>query len=40
MIPMDEQPPQVHREYMRELARKGVKAEVSVVERLIEDSVR
>jgi hypothetical protein len=32
MIPMDEEPLEIHREYVRELAGKGIKAEVSVVE--------
>ena len=32
MIPMDEEPPEIHREYVRELARRGVQADVSVVE--------
>ena len=32
MIPMDEEPPEIHREYLQDLARKGVKADVSVVE--------
>ena len=32
MIPMDEEPAEIHREFVAELARKGVKAEVSVVE--------
>jgi hypothetical protein len=32
MIPMDEEPPEIHRDYVQELARKGVEAAVSVVE--------
>jgi hypothetical protein len=32
MIPMDEEPGEIHREYVAELVRKGVQAEVSVVE--------
>jgi hypothetical protein len=32
MIPMEEEPPEIHRQYLDELARKGVKAEVSIVE--------
>jgi hypothetical protein len=32
MIPMDEEPPEIHREYVRILSEKGVKAAVSVVE--------
>jgi hypothetical protein len=29
---MEEEPPEIHRQYLHELARKGVKAEVSIVE--------
>jgi hypothetical protein len=29
---MEEEPPEIHREFARELARKGIKAEISVVE--------
>jgi quercetin dioxygenase-like cupin family protein len=32
MIPMDEEPPEIHREYVQILGEKGVKAAVSVVE--------
>ena len=32
MIPMDEEPAEIHREYLQELERKGVEATVSVVE--------
>jgi hypothetical protein len=32
MIPMEDEPPEIHREYVRHLAGKGVKAEVLVVE--------
>ncbi|MBI3062711.1 MAG: hypothetical protein HYY83_12120, partial [Deltaproteobacteria bacterium] len=32
MLPFDEEPPQLHQEYLRELAKNGVKAKISVVE--------
>jgi hypothetical protein len=32
MIPLQEEPPEIHREFVQELARKGIKAEISVVE--------
>ena len=32
MIPMNEEPPEIHREYVEILAKNGVKAAVSVVE--------
>jgi hypothetical protein len=32
MIPMEEESPEIHREYVEDLARNGVKAAVSVVE--------
>ena len=32
MIPMEEEPPEIHRDYVWELAGKGVRAEVLVVE--------
>jgi hypothetical protein len=32
MIPMTEEPTEIHRDYVRELSGKGVQAEVSVVE--------
>jgi len=32
MIPIDEEPPEIHRDYVRHLTSKGVKAEVQVVE--------
>jgi hypothetical protein len=32
MIPMDEEPPEIQKGYLEELRRKGVKAEISVVE--------
>jgi hypothetical protein len=32
MIPIEEEPPEIHREYVKILAENGVKAEVSVVE--------
>jgi hypothetical protein len=32
MIPMEEEPPQIHREYVEILRQKGVAAAVSVVE--------
>jgi hypothetical protein len=32
MIPFDEEPPEIHREFLEELKRNGVKSEVSVVE--------
>jgi hypothetical protein len=32
MIPFDEEPPEIHRDFLEELKRKGVKSAVSVVE--------
>ena len=32
MIPFDEEPPDIHRMYLEELKKKGVKSEISVVE--------
>jgi len=32
MLPFDEEPPQLHQEYLRELAKNGVQAKISVVE--------
>ena len=32
MIPFDEEPPEIHRMFLEELKRKGVKSEISVVE--------
>jgi quercetin dioxygenase-like cupin family protein len=32
MIPFDEEPPEIHPEYLRELRKNGVKSEISVVE--------
>ena len=31
MIPFDEEPPEVHKEYLRELAKNGVTEAVSVI---------
>lgn len=31
MIPLEEEPPDIHRDYLEELARKGIRAEISVV---------
>jgi hypothetical protein len=32
MIPLDEEPAEIHRMYLEELKRKGVKSEVQLVE--------